>query len=304
VALWDSDNLPDLIIGLADGRVAVHLNIGTLGAPIFDEGLYLQAGGVDLDVGVRATPSFVDWNDDDRRDLVVGGYDGRIHVFINTGADTAPVFAAETLAQTSEGTLMVSSNRASPILLDFNGNGLPDLIVGNTDGQLVAYINVGSAGSPIFGYFTLITSQGAAIDLAGSARSRPTACDWNADGELDLLVGGSDGRVHLYLGYEGNVVGVQGPVLVAHLQAPWPNPFNPAVNLACEFDVSTRATLTIHDVAGREVIRLFDGEMSSGRHQIRWHGRDRNGREQPTGIYFARLVSGLTRETCKLILLR
>ncbi|MBC8423288.1 hypothetical protein H8E07_04120 [bacterium] len=88
LADWNSDNLPDLIIGLADGRVVVHLNIGTTGTPVFDEGQYLQTGGVGLDVGARATPSFVDWNDDDRRDLVVGGYDGRIHVFINTGADT------------------------------------------------------------------------------------------------------------------------------------------------------------------------------------------------------------------------
>jgi hypothetical protein len=304
VAFWDSDNLPDLIIGLADGRVAIHLNIGTTGAPVFDEGQYLQAGGVGLDVGSRATPVFVDWNDDDRRDLVVGGYDGLIHVFINTGADTAPVFAAETLAQTTAGTLQVSSNRASPVLLDFNGSGLPDLIVGNTNGQLVAYINVGSAGSPVFGYFTLITSQASTIDLAGSARSRPAACDWDADGEIDLLVGGSDGRVHLYRGYAGNVVGVQAPVLVAHLKAPWPNPFNPVVNLACDFEAPTRAVLAIHDAAGREVIRLVDGEWPSGRHAVRWDGRDAGGRVQPSGAYFARLVTSRGQETRKLLLVR
>jgi len=309
VTHWDSDNLPDLVIGLADGRVILHLNIGTIPAPVFDEGQYLQVGPpgeqADLDVGYRATPSFVDWNDDDRRDLVVGAYGGRIHLFINEGTDTAPDFPSETFAQTTEGELTVPSNRSSPDLTDFNGDGLPDLISGNTNGELVAFTNVGTAAAPLFAYFALITSQDVVIDLDGSARSRPFSCDWNLDGHTDLLVGGADGKVRLYMGYEGNVVAVQGPTFAAaRLLAPWPNPFNPTVNLACELDVPSTVTLAVYDVVGRELVRLIGGELTAGRHEFRWHGQDDTGRKLPTGLYFARLITPRRSETRKLTILR
>ncbi len=305
VARWNDDELPDLIVGLADGRIALHLNVGVAGAPLFDTGQFLQAGLGDLDAGARATPAFVDWNDDGRRDLVVGALDGLVRVYVNEGTDTAPIFPSYVFSETREGALSVSTARSSPDVLDFDDDGRPDLVSGNTAGELAVYRNVGTAAAPLYDFFDLVTSEGAVIDLDGSARSRPASCDWNLDGHADWLVGGVDGRVRLYMGYEGNVVAVQGPVVAAaRLLAPWPNPFNPAVNLTCELETPSRATLAIYDVAGREVARLLGGEQPAGRHVLRWRGQDGGGRDLPAGLYFARLITPRRSETRKLMLLR
>ncbi|MFN8549221.1 MAG: C10 family peptidase [Candidatus Eisenbacteria bacterium] len=62
--------------------------------------------------------------------------------------------------------------------------------------------------------------------------------------------------------------------------------------------------LAIFDAAGRRRRELVHGEMSAGRAQIDWDGRDEAGRTLPSGTYFARLVApGLTLSE-RVILLR
>ena len=54
---------------------------------MFDSGITLQAGAdgakSDINVGARAAFDVVDWNDDGKLDLVVGGMDGMIRVYLN-----------------------------------------------------------------------------------------------------------------------------------------------------------------------------------------------------------------------------
>ncbi len=72
-----------------------------------------------------------------------------------------------------------------------------------------------------------------------------------------------------------------------------PNPFNPATTLAFELPQATRASLVIHDVAGRRVKTLLSGDaLGPGRHEATWDGRDESGRIMPAGVYFGRLVAG------------
>lgn len=79
-----------------------------------------------------------------------------------------------------------------------DGDGKKDLLAGNTEGQLLFYHNIGTDAAPTFGSYSLVQANSVNIDLASSARSRPSVCDWNNDGRLDILVGGADGKVHLY----------------------------------------------------------------------------------------------------------
>ncbi|MCJ7777196.1 MAG: hypothetical protein MUP16_02630 [Sedimentisphaerales bacterium] len=74
------------------------------------------------------------------------------------------------------------------------------LLTGNTNGQLLLYRNIGTKSEPAFAGYSLVQSDGASIDLAGSARSRPFVCFWNSDGYPDILLGANDGKVHLYEG--------------------------------------------------------------------------------------------------------
>jgi len=90
--------------------------------------------------------------------------------------------------------------RSVPSMVDWNGDGLEDLIVGNTDGELLLYANRGTAGDPVFDGYVRLEADGIPIDLDGAARSRPSVCDWNEDGALDVPVGAQDGKVHAYLG--------------------------------------------------------------------------------------------------------
>jgi len=211
VEYWDADQRKDLLVGQADGTVKIFLNIGTDESPAFDGGTFLKVGlpgsKTNINVGARATPCLVDWNNDGRKDLVVGAYDGRIHIFINEGTDTEPDFLAETFAQANGSDLAVPGKRSSPIVIDLDMDDRKDILAGNTDGQLLFYQNIGTDAEPIFSNYKLVESNGIPIDLPGSPRSRPFLCYWTGDGHFgpmdaypDVLIGAGDGKVHLYRG--------------------------------------------------------------------------------------------------------
>ncbi|HEX41321.1 MAG TPA: VCBS repeat-containing protein [Phycisphaerales bacterium] len=201
---WDGDGKKDLLIGQADGRVKIFRNIGTDAAPTFDGGTLLTVGesGTLLSVGSRATPMLVDWDNDAAIDLVAGGMDGYIHVYRNSAA-LPPSFATVTAAGgaiVKEGgaNLYVPSGRSSPVIMDLNGDGVKDILTGNTNGELLFYANVGTDASPAFNGYVAITAGGVKIDLPGTPRSRPEVCDWTGDGYWDVLIGADGGQVRLY----------------------------------------------------------------------------------------------------------
>ena len=204
VVYWDGDARKDLVVGQTDGTVVLYTNIGTDEAPSFDGGAPLQFGPPgaksDVNVGGRATPTVVDWNSDGKKDLLVGSYDARIHVFINEGSDAAPDFAAETFVRVGHADLLVPGSRSSPVVYDLDGDGKKDLLTGNTAGQLLFYSNTGSDDAPNFTDYILVEAGGVPIDLPDQPRSRPFVCDWTGDGLLDVLIGAGDGKVHLYQG--------------------------------------------------------------------------------------------------------
>lgn len=202
VVYWDADSRKDLLVGVGDGRVMLFLNIGSDEDPVFDAGGFVQVGEsgqkVDIDVGTRATSIVVDWNNDDRKDLVIGAYDGFLRLFLNEGTNTEPDFRTEALIQSNFQPLFVESFRSSPSVGDVTGDRKKDLVVGNTDGRLLLYENMGVDEDPEFYGFVAITSDGLPIDLP-SSRSRPSLCNWNDDGRIDALIGSSDGTVRRYL---------------------------------------------------------------------------------------------------------
>jgi hypothetical protein len=72
-----------------------------------------------------------------------------------------------------------------------------------------------------------------------------------------------------------------------HLEPNSPNPFNPKTTLRFRIGSTTSASLTIHDLLGREVATLLNQRVTAGRYQIEW---DATGRA--SGVYFCRLATG------------
>jgi len=67
---------------------------------------WVQAGGVDIGVPGYSAPSFVAWDGDARRDLVVGEGggafpDGKVRVYRNVGTVAAPEFSTYSYVQSN-----------------------------------------------------------------------------------------------------------------------------------------------------------------------------------------------------------
>ncbi|HRX51947.1 MAG TPA: FlgD immunoglobulin-like domain containing protein, partial [Candidatus Krumholzibacteria bacterium] len=93
------------------------------------------------------------------------------------------------------------------------------------------------------------------------------------------------------------------PALLGPLSA-HPNPFNPSTTVDLRLEAAARATVTIHDAAGRLVRTLADGDLPAGSHALRWDGRDRHGAAAAAGVYFARAVVGGETRVAKLALIK
>jgi hypothetical protein len=66
----------------------------TLATPKFTAKIPIKANGNSMKVdNSHSVPCTVDWNEDGRKDLLVGCYtNGNVYLFINSGTNTAPVF--------------------------------------------------------------------------------------------------------------------------------------------------------------------------------------------------------------------
>jgi hypothetical protein len=93
--------------------------------------------------------------------------------------------------------------------------------------------------------------------------------------------------------------------LSGRLLAPHPNPFNPRTHLRYEIQEAGRIELTVLDSSGRQVCRLFSGHLNAGPGFFIWNGCDDEGRQMPSGCYFARLsVNGTAADSKKMVLIR
>lgn len=76
----------------------------------------------------------------------------------------------------------------------------------------------------------------------------------------------------------------------------YPNPFNPATTISYSIsetgDAHELVRLSIYSMRGRLVRQLVEDVQGAGTHAVSWNGRDGNGFEAPSGIYFVRLEAG------------
>ena len=153
----------------------------------------------------------MDWNQDGKKDLIIGDSDGYIYTYINTAADNAPLLAAgeklkvngnvfgPDLLKEQFGDTLKYFNRAKPEVVDWNNDSKADLLVGIEEGYVLLLLNTGAKGAPLFKTITFIKDGDKNLRPGTSLmRVDPRVYDWNADGKKDLLLADEKGNVHYF----------------------------------------------------------------------------------------------------------
>lgn len=113
-------------------------------------------------------------------------------------------------------------------------------------------------------------------------------------GQVDkLLVGGQEFAIDnicvLGDGSTSADEGLPGRLPAVALHPNHPNPFNPSTTLKFSLSRDSQVRLTVHDLMGRAVRTLVEGDRPAGEHSVLWDGRDDRGEAVGTGVYFVRV---------------
>lgn len=141
---WDGDGKPDLIVGTVSGAVFFVPNVGTRQKPAFGDPKALHAGGKPIQIeSGDAAPVVADWDGDGKPDLVVGAEDGSVVWFRNEGTAREPRLAAARVLVPPSPSPWADDKargaadwgiRVKPCVVDWDGDGLPDLLLGDRCG--------------------------------------------------------------------------------------------------------------------------------------------------------------------------
>jgi hypothetical protein len=84
----------------------------------------------------------------------------------------------------------------------------------------------------------------------------------------------------------------------------YPNPFNTYTTITYQIERKGDVSLNIYDILGRKVIELINRPQETGYRRINWDGRNNQGKEVASGIYFCVLKSGGATDIRKMLLIK
>ena len=93
-----------------------------------------------VDVGSNGAPAFLDYDRDGDKDLIVGNGVGKLEYFERTGDSS---FDEQTGVKNPFDEIDVGTD-STPVVVDYDGDGDLDVVVGNQDGALKYYQNNGN----------------------------------------------------------------------------------------------------------------------------------------------------------------
>lgn len=152
-----------------------------------------------------------DWDGDGLVDLIVGEQSGRIIWWPNVGTKAIPEFRYGKFVL-ADGKPIDAGQAAAPKVVDWDGDGVKDLLVGTHWNRLLFYRNIGTNRDRKFVEQGPVTLDGKPLEIPISPLARgsadifkrdyypvPETVDWYGAGKLDLLMGGYvTGRIFLY----------------------------------------------------------------------------------------------------------
>jgi len=199
----------DLIVG-GEGALYYYTYAGSFNAeghplyraaqPVYQEQATLYAGSL-------AVPNAVDWDGDGAQDLIVGNSEGRVLFFKNFGTDRDPRFGlGEPVCAGGEpihvqpgytGIQGPFENRwgyTCPTVADWNGDGLPDLLLSGATSRHEVFLNVGTRTAPRLAAGRPLYCDG--LELHGAWRVRPGVA--RIDGRMAYIMQDDADALHLY----------------------------------------------------------------------------------------------------------
>lgn len=146
---------------------------GIAAVPQFSTPFTLQVNNSDLITDVVANQFFYDWNGDGINDMIVdwSSQQGKVRIYRYYLTSTDPVslsylpgsVSASFVAQATGNNLTVGLV-SNPFMVDWNGDGFNDLIVGQfIEGKVRFYPNFGTNQDPLFMTYTYLQADGADI---------------------------------------------------------------------------------------------------------------------------------------------
>lgn len=264
---WNGDGLDDILAGNGIGNIVYVQNLGGE-VPMWAAPELLQADGTAIRIiPDRSNPKTSvphwgyttidvgDWDHDELPDILVNDHNGNVVWLKNIGSRDAPVLAASQPVEVNwedkpqrpawtpgfaNGDELLAPWRTSPFIMDFDGDGLNDLVMMDYEGYLVVYMRYQENGKLGLKHpcRNFVFPDGAPILLnqlknKSSGRLKITFSDWDGDGKKDLIfaskpavdwmknLGVKDGKIVLQ--YMGRMVS---RTLMGHTDGPVVTDFN------------------------------------------------------------------------------
>ena len=214
----------DLVIGNYLGEIMLIPNAGSGVKPDFRQPSTIASALIPTmkdslkKWGNLFAPAVWDWNKDGKDDLLVGegSYSANsIHMLLNQGSGGKPVFDETNTSVLAYG---MGLEQLTPCIVDYNGDGIQDLLVTERTGKIAVYLNKGKQWKPgdklEFDSFIPVGGTPAATAAASKdpmeAAKAPgllslggiatiASGDFNGDGLFDLVFGKSNGKIAISL---------------------------------------------------------------------------------------------------------
>ena len=158
VSDFDGDGHPDLIVGDEDGRVAWVRHTGKVkkGMPQFESPVYFTQQADPVKFGALSTPCAFDWDGDGKQDIIAGNSAGEIAFIRNLSGGENPVWDAPRLFTVNGRPIRIQAGENGSIqgpaerkwgytvlsVADWDGDGLPDIIVNSIWGKIEWFRNL------------------------------------------------------------------------------------------------------------------------------------------------------------------
>ncbi|MBN2296607.1 MAG: VCBS repeat-containing protein [Pirellulales bacterium] len=204
----------DLVTGSLFGDFHYYHNSASVGIR-FEQKQYVVDRSETVIRHPSIWPSVVAWPNPNSglSDLIAGG-EGAVYYYKFSGqftSDGKPVYA-DPVAVLVEKADLYGGSLPVVNVVDWNGDGILDIVTGQSEGRILYFQNIGTDALPRFlngipleaGGYPIFIQPGYAGDIQGPGEARwgyvcPTVVDWDQDGDLDIVMSDSTARHTVYI---------------------------------------------------------------------------------------------------------